>query len=151
MKLNQLIKTIDKPSKRIGRGLGSGKGKTGGKGQKGQKVRGTIPQGFIGGTMPLYKKLPYRRGYHRDGIHQSSSLAKKMKPLNLDDLKTLKPKSEVTFQTLLEAKIITQKDVLVGVKILGDGDIKNALTVKLPVSKSAQKKIEAAGGKIENA
>ena len=62
MQLHKLFKTTDKKAKRVGRGLGSGKGKTSGRGMKGQKSRENIPAGFIGGTLPLYKKLPYRRG-----------------------------------------------------------------------------------------
>ncbi len=151
MKLHELAKVTDRSKKRLGRGLGSGKGKTGGKGQKGQKARGTVPQGFIGGTMPLYKKLPYKRGFHRDGIHNSSSLPKKVKPINLDVLNSLKPKTEVTVQTLIDAGIIGKGDGQHGVKILGDGEIKIALIVKLPVSKSAKRKIEQGGGKVENA
>ncbi len=62
MKLHQLSVVSHRSKKRVGRGLGSGKGKTGGRGTKGQKARGKIALGFIGGTLPLYKKLPYRRG-----------------------------------------------------------------------------------------
>lgn len=146
MNLNELNKVTKRPAKRLGRGLGSGKGKTGGRGTKGQKARGKIPTGFIGGTLPLYKKLPYRRGYHRDGVHRSTSLPKKVKALNLSDLEKLASKSEVTLELLLTEKLITVRDVKSGVKILGTGEIKNALIVKLPVSASARRKIEAAGG-----
>src|SRR3989338_1055175 len=63
MKLSNLSKTIERSSKRVGRGTGSGKGKTGGRGSKGQKARGKIPAAFVGGSLPLYKKLPFVRGW----------------------------------------------------------------------------------------
>lgn len=150
MNLNSLTKTKIKSSKRVGRGLGSGLGKTAGRGTKGQKARGKVPASFIGGTLPLYKKLPYKRGFHRDGIHSSSSLPKKMRVLNLRDLKNFKTKSVVSIQTLLEAGLIKEKDLKVGVKILGTGEVVAGLIVQIPVSKSARKQIEEAGGKIDS-
>lgn len=149
MNLNALTKQTIKSSKRVGRGLGSGLGKTAGRGTKGQKARGKIPASFIGGTLPLYKKLPYKRGFHRDGIHSSSSLPKKIKVLNLKDLKNFKAKSIVSIQTLLEYGLIKEKDVKNGVKILGTGEAAVGLIVQVPVSESAQKQIEQAGGKVD--
>lgn len=146
MKLNELIKTTKRPSKRLGRGLGSGKGKTVGRGTKGQKARGKVPASFIGGTMPLYKKLPYKRGFHRDGIHSSSSLSKKPKVLNLSDLKLFKDKAVVTLESLVELKIIKESELKNGVKLLGTGELDKSLTVQIIVSKSAKSKIIAAGG-----
>jgi large subunit ribosomal protein L15 len=148
MKLNELVKTTERSKKRPGRGLGSGKGKTGGRGTKGQKARGTIPAGFVG-ALPLYKKLPYLKGFHRDGIHSSSSLSKKMRVLHLSDLDSFKANSEITMDTLLEENIISKRDVKSGVKILSGGELKVSLIVKLPVSKSAKESIEASGGKVE--
>lgn len=149
MKLNELTKTTRRPSKRLGRGLGSGKGKTVGRGTKGQKARGKIPASFIGGTMPLYKKLPYKRGYHRDGIHSSSSLSKKSKVINLDNLKLFKDKAIVSYESLVELKIVKESELKNGVKLLGSGDLDKSLTVKITVSESARAKIEAAGGMVE--
>ncbi len=149
MKLNELTKITARSKKRLGQGLGSGKGKTGGRGSKGQKARSKVAPGFIGGALPLYRKLPYQRGFHRDGVHKSTSLPSKMKPINLEDLNFLNPKAEVTLQTLLEAKLITKQDAKKGVKILGNGEITKELIVKLPVSSSAKQKIEKAGGSVE--
>lgn len=143
MKLNDLPKIKAKSKKRLGRGLGSGKGKTGGRGTKGQKARGKIPAGFIGGTLPLYKKLPLRRG-------QGNSRAN-IKPVvvNLSDLGNLKAKTVVDLKLLIDEKIISEKDLKKGVKVLGSGQIKSDLIFKVPVSASARKKIESVGGKIE--
>ncbi len=143
MKLNQLLKVKTRAKKRIGRGLGSGKGKTGGRGTKGQKARGTIPVTFTG-NLSLYKKLPLRRG------KGNKQVSVKPKIISLSKLDVFKAKEVVDITKLLEAKIIAEKDMKKGVKILGNGEISQVLTVKLPVSDSARKKIEKLGGKIEN-
>ena len=148
MELHQLIKTQIRSSKRLGRGLGSGKGKTVGRGTKGQKARGKIPASFIGGTMPLYKKLPYKRGFHRDGIHSSNSLVRPPKVLNLNSLKPFNAKSVVSLESLVELKIIKESELSCGVKVLGDGEIDKALTVQVAFSDVAIAKIEAAGGVV---
>lgn len=146
MKLNSLPKLTDKTKKRVGRGIGSGKGKTSGRGQKGQKVRGKIPAGFIGGTLPLYKKLPYVRGWSRSG----GNPARSPKPVvvKLSQLNDLKANSTVSLQTLVASGIAKGDVAKRGVKILADSDVKVALTVEIPVSKKAQEKIEQAGGKV---
>lgn len=145
MNLHSQLKTKERFKKRLGRGLGSGKGKTGGRGTKGQKARGKIPVGFIGGALPLYKKLPLKKG---KGNHKVS-----LKPmaLNLGQLKDLKSKSVVDITTLLEAKIINKNNVKNGIKILGRGELKNPLIFKIPVSKPALKIIKDLGGEVENA
>lgn len=143
MELHNLENTTRRPKKRLGRGLGSGKGKTGGRGTKGQKARGKIPVGFIGGTLPLYKKLPYKRG--KNNLASKSNF----KPINLTTLSGLKTKTVIDLEKLLEEKLITKNDLKRGVKVLGEGEINIALTVKLPVSESARQKIEAAGGSVE--
>jgi large subunit ribosomal protein L15 len=143
MKLNQLLKVQSKKNKRIGRGLGSGKGKTAGRGTKGQKARGTIPATFTG-SLSFFKKLPLRRG---KGNRQISI---KPKILNLDRLNIFKAKTIVDIAKLLEEKIVSEKDIRKGIKVLATGDIKTALTIKLSVSDAARKKIEKAGGKVEN-
>lgn len=142
MKLHQLTKVKTRPNKRLGRGIGSGKGKTAGRGTKGQKARGKIPIGFSGSGLPLYKKLPLRRGYGNRGLGEKSTV------VNLSSLNVFKVKEVVDIEKLLEAKIISKKDLKKGVKILGQGELNSALTIKLPVSKSAQKKIESKGGKV---
>ncbi len=128
--------------KRLGRGHGSGLGKTSGKGHKGQKARsgGSIKPGFEGGQMPLQRRLP-KRGF--------TPLSRKVYSLvNLRDLELFDAGSVVDLETLGKAGLVGQlKD---GIKILGDGDLSKALTVKAhKFSKSAQAKIEAAGGTVE--
>lgn len=131
-----------KNKKRIGRGPGSGTGKTSGKGHKGQNARsgGGVKPGFEGGQMPLQRRLP-KRGF--------TPLSRKEYALvNLRDLAQFEPDSVVDIEALSKSGVIGQvKD---GVKILGDGELGHALTVKAhKFSKSAVAKIEAAGGKIE--
>ncbi|MBI2330055.1 50S ribosomal protein L15 [Candidatus Daviesbacteria bacterium] len=130
--------------KRLGRGIGSGKGKTSGRGTKGQKARGKIPATFTG-SLPLYKKLPLKRG--KGNLKVSS----KPKIINLNKLNIFKAKEVIDIAKLLDEKIISLKEAKKGIKILGNGEIEKALTIKLPVSDSARKKIEKAGGKIEYA
>ena len=131
-----------KNRKRIGRGPGSGTGKTAGKGHKGQKARsgGSVKAGFEGGQMPLQRRLP-KRGF--------TPLHKKIYALvNLRDLELFEAGSVVDLEALGKAGLV--KKLCDGVKILGDGEFSKALTVKAhKFSKSAVEKIEAAGGKAE--
>lgn len=143
MKLHEMLKFNSKPKKRLGRGVGSGKGKTAGRGTKGQKARGKIPATFIGG-LPLYKKLPLRRGKGNPKLSVKPTLIK------LSKLNIFKAKEIVDVVKLLEAKIISAKQAKRGIKVLDNGELKDALTVKLPVSKAALRKIEKSGGKVEN-
>jgi len=128
--------------KRIGRGHGSGTGKTSGKGHKGQKARagGSVKPGFEGGQMPLQRRLP-KRGFN-------PLTRKEYALVNLRDLELFEAGSVVDVETLGKAGLIGQlKD---GVKILGDGELTKSLTVKAhKFSKSAQEKISAAGGNVE--
>ncbi len=128
--------------KRLGRGHGSGTGKTAGKGHKGQNARsgGGVKPGFEGGQMPLQRRLP-KRGF--------TPLSRKEYVLvNLRDLELFEAGSVVDLEALGKAGLLSQiKD---GVKILGDGELTKTLTIKAhKFSKSAQAKIEAAGGNIE--
>ena len=135
------IKGATHPTKRLGRGEGSGHGKTCGKGHKGQKCRsgGGIPVGFEGGQMPLYRKLP-RRGFNNYNFRTSYQL------VNVGQLEKLEG-DIVSRETLVEAGLIRDNDE--GVKLLGDGDVSKAFTVTVDkVSKSAKSKIEAAGGNV---
>jgi large subunit ribosomal protein L15 len=128
--------------KRIGRGHGSGTGKTSGKGHKGQKARsgGSIKAGFEGGQMPLQRRLP-KRGFNPLN-------RKEYALVNLRDLELFEVGSVVDIESLGKAGLLGQiKD---GVKVLGDGELTKALTVKAhKFSKSAQEKIAAAGGTVE--
>ncbi len=146
MKLNKLTKIKTKKAKRIGRGPGSGKGKTTGKGTKGQNSRGKISithSHFEGGQRPLFKRLPYRRG------KGSKSLSKKPLAINLEALNKLPKNSIVDLKLLIEQGIVDKNDAeKFGIKILGQGQIQNSLTITVAISKSAAQKIEKAGGKI---
>lgn len=127
--------------KRLGRGIGSGLGKTSGKGHKGHKARtgGATNPGFEGGQMPLYRRLP-KRGF-------TNPFKVTAQPVNLKKLGKLAGQ-DVTPETLLAAGLISKADV--PVKLLGNGDADRAYTVRgVQVSASARTKIEAAGGRIE--
>ncbi len=142
MKLNELLKVKTRSKKRLGRGIGSGKGKTGGRGTKGQKARGKIPASFTGG-LPLYKKLPLKRGKGNP-----RSAAKKVL-VNIAKLDIFKDKTIVDLEKLIEMKIISAAQAKRGVKILNKGELSRSLIVKLPVSASVRKKIESLSGKVE--
>lgn len=129
-------------TKRIGRGIGSGTGKTSGKGHKGQNARsgGGVRPGFEGGQMPLYRRLP-KRGF-------KNIFAKKYVTVNVEVLEKFENGTEVTADALKEAGIISKK--LDGVKILGRGELTKKLDVKVAgFTASAKEKIEKAGGKAE--
>ena len=131
-----------KSSKRIGRGHGSGWGKTAGKGHKGQKARsgGSIRPGFEGGQMPLQRRIP-KRGFN-------NIFAKKIVAINVSALEAFDNGAEVDANALIEKGII--KKEYDGVKILGNGNLTKKLSVKVAAySESAKQKIEAAGGKAE--
>lgn len=145
MQLNKLPKTTKKRKKRLGRGYGSGKGgHTVGRGAKGQKARGKVSLGFEGGQLPLIKRLPLQRGKGKFKPFRKKPLVINVKFLNL------LPKGEtVDLNTLVKYKIVKENEaVKFGVKILGDGDLKKPLIVKLPCSKGAIEKIKKAGGKV---
>ena len=140
------LKKIKKPSKkRLGQGHGSGRGKTGGRGTKGQKSRGKVPLFFEGGALPLIKRLPFRRGKGRNKVFKKRPITVNIKALNL-----LKKDSIVDIETLVKNRIVDGDDAKTyGVKILGEGDLRISLTVKLPISKGAAAKIKKAGGRVE--
>ena len=144
MKLNNLEKIQERSKKRLGRGIGSGKGKTGGRGMKGQKARGKIPAAFIGGGLPLYKKLPFVRGW--------GNMKAKQKPVvvSMNELNRFKANSEITVSSFVEVGLITEADSKKrGIKVLDRGELTvKGLSIKLPVSAKAKLKIESAGGKV---
>ena len=136
--------------KRVGRGLGSGKGRTAGRGTKGQKARAgshKMRAGFEGGQMPVYMRLGKQRGpYSKDampmGPHRTQTA-----PVNIRDLDRFDDGAEITPELLAEAGLI--RNTRVDVKILGTGDLKKKLSVTAHFfSASAREKIEAAGGSI---
>ena len=144
MKLHELkpAEGSRKPRRRVGRGIGSGMGKTSTRGTKGQFSRtggGTRP-GFEGGQMPLYRRLP-KRGF-------KNTFAKKYAEVTVEQLNCFDNGAVVDPAALIEAGIL--KNVLDGVRVLGNGELTKSLTVQAQgFTKSAQQKIEAAGGKAE--
>lgn len=145
MELNKLIKSVQNKKKRIGRGHGSGRGKTGGRGTKGQKARGNIKILFEGGQLPLTKRLPFIRGKRRN-----PSLQKKPYVINLKRINNLKPNSIVDVKLLIDAHLLPRDFVGGKIKILGEGELKIPLIIRLPTSHSAEEKIKKAGGKVES-
>lgn len=145
MELSQLPKIKARPKRRLGRGPGSGRGKTAGRGTKGQAAREKIKFGFEGGQLPLIKRLPLRRGKGRNVSLRPKPLVVNVKFLNL-----LPPNTEVDKQILVKYGIVEKDQAQsLPIKILGDGNLKIPLRVKLPCSFGAKKKIEAVGGTVE--
>ena len=129
--------------RRVGRGMGSGLGKTSGRGEKGQKARSgvSIPATFEGGQLPLYRRLP-KRGF------SNSDFKIRYATINVSDLNRFKDGTVVTPELLKETGVL--KNQLDGVKILGDGELEKKLTIKAhKFSASAVEKIEKSGSKIE--
>ena len=145
MKLNTLVKT-NFSKIRVGRGIGSGKGKTSGRGVKGQKSRsGVAIKSFEGGQMPLYRRLP-KRGF-------KPITRKNIAIINISDIesfiknKKIKAQDEINIKILTEKKLINKK--YNKLKILGNGEIKDKLKIKTDfISESAKSKIEKVGGVI---
>ncbi|MCQ2423375.1 MAG: 50S ribosomal protein L15 [Clostridia bacterium] len=144
MKLNELspAEGSAKSAWRKGRGPGSGNGKTGGKGHKGQNARsgGGVRPGFEGGQLPLYRKLP-KRGFH-------NKFATTYATINVGALNRFEDGATVNLQVLMDAGLVRKS--LDGLKVLGNGELTKKLNVEAAVfSASAKEKIEAAGGKTE--
>ncbi len=144
MKMHELGPAYGATTKRkiVGRGIGSGTGKTAGKGHKGQKARtgGKIRRGFEGGQTPLYRRIP-KRGFN-------NHFAKEYAIVNLADLEAFDNDTVVDSKVLIEKGLV--KKELDGIKILGNGKLTKKLTVvATKFSKSAMEKIQAVGGKIE--
>ena len=144
MKLHELQPVLGsrKEKNRVGRGIGSGNGKTSGRGQKGQKARsgGGVRPGFEGGQNPLFRRIP-KRGFNNID-------RKEYALVNLSDLNKFEDGQTVTPTDLIESKII--KKELSGVKVLANGKLERKLTVKVhKFSSSAKEAIEAAGGICE--
>ena len=145
MKLHELQPAAGskKARTRVGRGLGSGLGKTSGRGQKGQNSRsgGGVRSGFEGGQMPLYRRLP-KRGFN-------NVFAKQYAEVNVEQLNRFEDGATVDPVALIEAGIL--KNVRDGIRILGNGtlEVKNLTVIANGFTKSAEEKITAAGGKVE--
>lgn len=133
--------------KRVGRGQGSGHGKTSCRGHKGQHARGTVRLGFEGGQMPLQRRLPKLRGISRSAM-PSGMLRDSWGIVNVGQLDQFEAGTTVTAQLLKERRVV--KKLGKGLRVLGEGKLSKAITVQaLHFSESARSKIEAAGGKAE--
>jgi len=147
MKLNTLSSKSIKFKKRLGRGIGSSKGKTSGRGHKGQKSRsGVAIKSFEGGQMPLYRRLP-KRGFN------SNKSKKYMTVINLSRIqeiltnKKIVPTDKINISNLQKSKLINKK--YKKLKLLGAGELKHKLNIEVnSVSKSAKEKVEKLGGKV---
>ncbi len=144
MLLNELSppKGSRKLRRRLGRGPGSGRGKTAGRGTKGQNSRsgGGVRPGFEGGQMPIHRRLP-KRGF-------ANIFRKNIATINIHDLSKFETNTMVDEAALIRNGLVKGKND--GIKLLGQGDIKYPLTIKIDrISKSARKKIEVAGGNVE--
>ena len=137
---------MNSKKKRVGRGYGSGKGgHTVGRGAKGNKARGKIPIWFEGGQLPLIRRLPFKRGKDRFG---------KLRPgpviINVGALNLLPKGTEVNLATLVKHGLVRETEAKeCGIKILGDGELKQPLVLLVATSKGAAEKIIKAGGSLE--
>lgn len=145
MKLDELMQNAGarQTRKRVGRGMGSGLGKTSGKGEKGQKARSgvSIPATFEGGQLPLYRRLP-KRGF------SNAKFKIRYATINVSDLNRFEDGTVVTKELLKEVGLL--KNQLDGVKVLGNGTLEKKLTIKAnKFSREAVSKIEKSGSKLE--
>ena len=146
MELNSLRYKVKLKKMRVGRGIGSGKGKTSGRGHKGQKSRrGVSIKSFEGGQMPLYRRLP-KRGF-------ISFKKEKIALINLDKLQKLYDRKKITNNTIKNISELKKINLLkkndTKIKVLGNGDLKNKLKLEVDfISKAAKKKIEDVGGSV---
>ena len=146
MKLNELSNKSSKSRKRLGRGIGSSKGKTCGRGHKGQKSRsGVAIKSFEGGQMPLYRRLP-KRGFKR-------IKNKRIALINLSRIQEIINKNKISLNTKINLQNLQKSNLINNkykkLKLLGSGDIKEKFDFEVDfISKSAKEKIEKSGGKV---
>ena len=147
MQLNKLYSKVKKSKKRLGRGIGSGKGKTSGRGHKGQKSRsGVAIKSFEGGQMPLYRRLP-KRGFKSITNNKNVAIINlyRIQEIIVNEKNTLNNK--INLANLQKSKFINKK--YKRLKLLGSGDLKKKFDIELnSISKSAKEKIEKLGGKV---
>ena len=147
MQLNKLYSKVKKSKKRLGRGIGSGKGKTSGRGHKGQKSRsGVAIKSFEGGQMPLYRRLP-KRGFKSITNNKNVAIINlyRIQEIIVNEKNTLNNKIDLA--NLQKYKFINKK--YKRLKLLGSGDLKKKFDIELnSISKSAKEKIEKLGGKV---
>lgn len=146
MSETKLIKVVKKGARRVGRGPGSGRGKTSGKGTKGQNARGKLAlthSHYEGGQRPLIKRLPYRRGKGNPKVSNKPII------INMDALALIPKGQVINIENLAKSGIVNKQDATkYGVKILRGSKIQPALTIDVPISKKAAEKVIKAGGKV---
>jgi len=148
MQLNTLnTKTTKIKTKRLGRGIGSSKGKTSGRGHKGQKSRsGVAIKSFEGGQMPLYRRLP-KRGFNSINKKKLSAIISISRIQEIIKKSTSISKDKITLLSLQKSKLINKK--YKKLKLLGSGDLKDKINIEVnSISKSAKEKVEKIGGKV---
>ena len=147
MQLNQLVSKTSKSKKRLGRGIGSSKGKTSGRGHKGQKSRsGVAIKSFEGGQMPLYRRLP-KRGFKTIGGKKKIAIISLSKIQDIIKNNSTLSGSTINLLSLQKLKFVNKK--YKKLKLLGPGELKDKLNFEVyAVSKSAKEKIEKLGGKV---
>ena len=149
MKLNSLNLKLTKPKKRLGRGIGSGKGKTSGRGHKGQKSRsGVAIKSFEGGQMPLYRRLP-KRGFKN--FHNKAK--KSVAIVNLSKIQQIFERKKISSEVKVDLSILQKSQQVAKkynkLKVLGMGDLKVKFDIETDyISSSAKEKIEKLGGKV---
>jgi large subunit ribosomal protein L15 len=141
MQLHNLLKLKTRSKKRVGRGESSGKGKTAGKGAKGQKKRESVKMGFEGGQLPLYRRLPQRRGVGNQSLVESLTIT-------TGELNKLREGSVVDEKNLRQLSLVPKSARNIKIKIVATGKLEKALKIALPTTKQAKKLILAAGGKV---
>ena len=148
MQLNTLISKGSKQKKRLGRGIGSSKGKTSGRGHKGQKSRsGVAIKSFEGGQMPLYRRLPKRGFKTKSVVKKITAMLNLSRIQEIIDKKKISPNTKINLPNLQKSKLINNK--YSKLKLLGSGDIKEKFDFEVNfISKSAKEKIEKSGGKV---
>lgn len=139
MQLDNLQKLVDRPKKRVGRGNGSGKGKTSARGQKGQKARGSIRVDFEGGQLRIIKRLPFKRGV-------GNLPANKKSEIKVGLLAIFKADSVVNSESLQKVGLI--KKTSERIKIIGGGEVSLPLKIEVPTTKSVREMIEKVGGTV---
>ena len=147
MQLNSINIKIKKKKKKLGRGIGSSKGKTCGRGHKGQKARsGVAINSFEGGQMPLYRRLP-KRGFNSLRDKRTIAMINLYKMQKILEKKIILPNDKINLSILQKSKQINKK--YRKLKLLGSGDVKEKLNIEVNfISNSAKKKIEKLGGKV---
>lgn len=143
MEINNLPKTLDKKLRRLGQGHGSGRGKTGGRGTKGQKARGKVPTFFEGGALPLTKRMPFLRGRGRNKIIKVHPIE-----VNIRSLSKVPSKSVIDVESLIKFGVVDINAKSAGVKLIGNEKLEKVFEVKVAASSGAKKSITAAGGSV---